>query len=81
VGQGEIPVTGHVKGGGGDPKQFCSVSLDGPERYVASTDTEGAFAIPSVKPGRYTIRVRQGDHVAEFSREVGSGALDLAVKW
>lgn len=81
VAQGEATVSGHVKGNGGDPKQFSSVSLDGPGRYVATTDTEGAFAIPNVKPGRYTIRVRQGDHLAEFSRDIGSGALDLVVRW
>jgi hypothetical protein len=78
---GNVTVTGHVKGQDGHPKQFASVSLDGPGRYAAATNAEGVFTIPNVTPGRYTIRVRQGDQLAEFSREVGGSPLELIVKW
>lgn len=78
--QGDITVTGHVKGKDGNPKQFSSVSFDGPGRYAAATNAEGVFTISGVKPGKYTIRVRQGDRVAEFYRDVGD-SIELIVSW
>jgi Carboxypeptidase regulatory-like domain len=81
VAQANVTVTGQVKGQDGNPKQFSSVALDGPGRYAAATNTEGVFTIPNVKPGKYTIRVRQGNQVTEFSRDVGGGPIDLVVKW
>jgi len=75
-----VAVNGQVTGQGG-PKQFASVSLEGPGRYTAITDAGGAFTIPNVTPGRYTVRVRQGNHVEAFTRDVGSGPIQLVVKW
>ena len=75
-----VAVNGQVTGPGG-PKQFASVSLEGPGRYTAITDAGGAFTIPNVTPGQYTIRVRQGNHVEVFTRGIGSGRMQLVVKW
>ena len=79
----QVPVTinGHVSGRHGDPKQFVGVSFDGPGHYVAITDAQGAFTIENVTAGRYTVRVRQGDLVEVFTRDVGSGGVDLVVRW
>ena len=77
-----ITVTGHVKGfEKNGPKQFVSVSLEGPGRYAAITNSMGTFTIQNVTPGRYTIRVRQGDLVAEFTRDVDGSVINLIVKW
>lgn len=80
AGEGAL-VNGQVKGRQGDPKQFVSVSLEGPGRYAALTNEQGAFAIQNVTPGKYRVKVRQGDQVEEFSRDVGGGRVDLVVKW
>jgi hypothetical protein len=74
-------VNGQIKGLRGEPKQFVSVSLEGPGRYVAITNAEGVFTIQNVTPGRYTVRVRQGDLVAVFTRDVDTGRIDLDVNW
>ena len=80
--QEEVTVSGRVTGSARDAKQFASVSLAGPGRYAATTDTEGKFTIAKVKSGTYTIQVRQGDNVAEFSRNLdGKALIDLVVKW
>jgi len=79
--QAEVPVSGRVKGLQGDPKQFVSVSLEGPGRYVAMTNAEGIFTIQSAIPGKYTVHVRQGDRVAVFTCDVGSSPVDLVVNW
>jgi iron complex outermembrane receptor protein len=77
-----ITLKGTVRGKDKDPKQFASVSLDGPAHYAATTDENGAFTIEKVTPGKYTVKVRQGDHVEEFAnKDVSSGKLDLVVKW
>jgi hypothetical protein len=80
VAQG-ITVNGQVTGRNSEPKQFASVSLDGPGRYVAVTDAQGIFTIPNVTPGRYTVRVRQGDLVGVFTRDIGSERISIVVKW
>lgn len=81
--QQAITVKGTVKGKkDGDPKQYASVSLDGPAHYAATTDEKGVFTIEKVTPGKYTVKVRQGDHVEEFTnRDVSSGKLDIVVNW
>lgn len=79
--QTRVTVSGQVMGKQNTPKQFVSVSLDGPGQYVAITDDHGAFTIQNVTPGRYTVRVRQGDFVEEFIRDVGSQRIDLVVRW
>ena len=76
-----VPVNGQVKGLQGDPKQFISVSLEGPGRYVAMTNAEGVFTIQSAIPGKYAVHVRQGDRVAVFTCDVGSSLIDLVVNW
>ena len=76
-----VTINGQVKGRQGDPKQFVGVSFDGPGHYVAITDAQGAFTIENVTAGRYTVRVRQGDLIEVFTRDVGSGAVDLFVRW
>ena len=82
VAQASVTVNGTVRGRQGDPKQFASVSLEGPRRYLATTDANGTFRIDSVASGTYTVRVRQGDRVDEFfNRHTGNGPLDLIVKW
>jgi hypothetical protein len=77
---GGVTVNGQIKGLNGETKQFVSVSLEGPGRYVAITNAQGAFTIENVTPGRYTIRVRQGDRVAVFTRDV-QGQIDIVVNW
>ncbi len=72
---------GSVKGQSGDPKQFVTVALDGPARYVAVTNALGKFALEDVLPGHYAVRVQQGDYVQEFSREIRGERLDLKVHW
>ena len=77
-----VSVNGQVKGPKGDFKQFASVSLEGPGRYTAITDAQGAFTIQDVTPGTYTVRVRQGNRVEIFTRNIdGGGPIQLAVKW
>lgn len=76
-----ITLTGQVNGRQMDPKQFVSVSLEGPGHYAAITDAKGIFTIKNFRPGRYTVRVRQGDFVAVFSLDVNGGYLNLKVKW
>lgn len=74
-------LTGMVKGRAGDPKQFVGVQLQGPRRYVTMTNADGEFRVSRVVPGRYTVRVRQGDYVETFSLDVRTERLDLRVKW
>jgi hypothetical protein len=76
------PVHGTVKGSQGDPKQFASVSLDGPGHYAAITDANGSFVIQEVSPGTYAVHVRQGDRRGDFLNvQVGDQSLDLTVSW
>ncbi len=79
--QGQIDVSGSIKGPDGGPKRFASVQMEGPLRYVAITDAEGQFSVSKVVPGRYTVRVRQGDYVATFSVDIRTDRLDLVVRW
>jgi len=81
MGQAGSNIAGTVQGQKGDPKQFVSVQLDGPRRYVATTDAQGAFTLSAVVPGYYTVRVRQGDYVETFSKQIQAGPLALVVKW
>ena len=76
-----VTINGHVSGRHGDPKQFVGVSFDRTGHYVAITDAQGAFTIENVTAGKYTVRVRQGDLVEVFTRDVGSGGVDLVVRW
>src|SRR5262245_54161866 len=76
------PVHGTVKGSQGDPKQFASVSLEGPGQYAAITDANGNFVIQEVSAGTYTVHVRQGERRGDFSNiKVGDQSLDLTVDW
>lgn len=78
----KITVEGEVKGLQGDPKQFVSVSLLGPGRYVSITNSKGVFTIRNVTPGKYTVKVRKGDQISEFKRDINSVRIDvLIVKW
>jgi hypothetical protein len=80
--QAKPPIHGTVKGSQGDPKQFASVSLDGPGRYAAITDANGNFVIQEVSPGTYAVHVRQGDRRGDFLNiKVGDQSLDLTVDW
>ena len=79
--QNPVTLYGSVRGRQGDPKPFVSVSLEGPGRYVAMTDAKGTFTIPNVIPGTYKVRVRRGDLVDVFTRDVGSSRIELTVKW
>jgi len=76
-----LTLSGQVKGTSGDAKQFAGVSLEGPGQYVAITDAEGCFTIRNVIPGKYTVRVRQGDRVALFTCNVDSARINLVVNW
>ena len=76
-----MTVNGQVQGIRGEPKQFVSISLEGPGQYVAMTNAHGAFKIRNVTKGKYTVRVRQGDLVAVFTRDVGNDPVDLVVNW
>jgi hypothetical protein len=78
----QVQVRGTVKGIQGDPKQFASVSLEGPGHYAAITDANGSFVIGDVAPGTYAVQVRQGDRHGNFPNvQVGEQSLDLTVKW
>jgi hypothetical protein len=78
----EVNLTGSVRGRHNEVKQFVSVQLEGSRRYVAMTNAQGEFNIPSFVPGLYTVRIRQGDYLATFpAREIGNARLDLTVNW
>lgn len=81
VAQNSVPINGTVTGRRGEPRAFVSVSLEGPGRYVAVTNEEGKFTIPNVTKGTYKVRVREGDLIADFTRSVESGSIDLVVNW
>jgi outer membrane receptor protein involved in Fe transport len=53
-------VTGSVKDGSGHAVAAASVVLTGPKTYTATTDASGGFAVPSVVPGTYSLRVSKG---------------------
>ena len=61
------PVHGTVKGSQGDPKQFASVSLDGPGHYAAITDANGSFVIQEVSPGTTPSMYVKATGVGTFS--------------
>jgi hypothetical protein len=78
----ELDVTGTVRGRNNDLKQFASVQLEGPRRYVAMTGASGQFKISNVVLGLYTVRVRQGDYVTTFpSMEIKNNTMNLVVNW
>ena len=70
-----------MKGTYGDMKRFARVQLDGPESYIAITDSTGRFSFQEVIQGRYKITVTQGNNVQIFSQTVSTGTLDLMVNW
>lgn len=76
-----LDLSGQVKGAQGDPKKFVTVQLDGPSSYVALTDANGKFSVKNVSPGRYRVKVTQGDKVQTSSMAVSSETLELVVKW
>lgn len=77
----EIGIDGTVRGRDGAPKRFATVQLEGPRRYLVTTNANGEFRIAGVLPGQYTARVRQGDNVATFSVQISTDRLDLIVNW
>ena len=78
---GQEPLNGKVTDRHGEPRRFASVSLVGPERYLAITNAEGVFTIQKVTSGKYTVSVRQGDRVEIFTRDIPKDSLDLIVRW
>jgi hypothetical protein len=55
-------VQGTVKGSGGAPVAGAQVTLSGPARYSATTDSQGSFSF-SVQPGVYNLSVTKGGYV------------------
>lgn len=75
-------ITGLVTGTAGDYKSLASITLEGPNRYLALANSVGQFKVENVLPGRYTVTVRQGNNVQKFIVDLdGSPTLELAVRW
>lgn len=77
-----VTVTGTVVGRAGDMKSLAGITLEGPNRYMALTNSEGKFRIGNVTPGRYTVTVAKGNYVQKFNVNIGrNNILDLRVRW
>jgi hypothetical protein len=75
-------VTGQVMGKAGDAKGLVGITLSGPKRYMAMTNSMGEFRVQNVERGRYTVTVTQGNNVQRFIVDIdGSKVLPLQVKW
>lgn len=79
--QGET-LTGTVAGRAGELKSMAGISLEGPNRYMSMTNSEGRFRIENVNPGRYTLTVTQGNYVQKFNVNIDANkTLNLNVRW
>lgn len=78
---GGLAVTGQVKGVSGEPKSFARVQLEGPESYVALTNSKGLFSLKGVVPGQYRITVTQSGKAQTFAMPIERGQVELVVKW
>ncbi len=82
--QGEtVTVTGTVVGKAGEMKSMAGISLEGPNRYMSMTNSEGRFRIENVNTGRYTLTVTQGNYVQKFNATIdaNNNNLNLNVRW
>lgn len=83
VAEGQVAVSGQVRGRQGAPKSSVRVQLEGPGRYVALTDNSGNFSVQNVQPGEYSITVVERNRIQKFYFQIhpGTGPLNLVVDW
>jgi hypothetical protein len=77
-----IAISGKVMGKAGDPKRLAGITLEGPNRYMAMTNSMGEFRVQNVVPGQYTVTIRQGNNMQRLMVNIGDGnPLNLEVTW
>jgi len=64
-----VAITGQVLGSDGEPKRGVLVDVMGGRRLFTQTGDNGEFSV-TLRPGFYTIRVRDGNRRQEFPLDV-----------
>lgn len=70
-----------IKGNSGEPKKYIRVEINGPEYKKIATNNDGVIAT-KLKPGDYTILIRERGHLVRFKitvniNEVTQKTFDL----
>ncbi len=58
-----VKYEGRVVADGGAPLPGIKVTITGPGTYTATTDAKGVFRFPGIKPGKYTVTLKDPKNV------------------